>query len=106
MLLPIYLSLIFLAIIQGLTEWLPVSSSGILIILEETIKIVKYVEKKECDYGKVKFEEFVADFIKSKDGGWVFINCKAFKLEENCYEHIRKKIKIIVHPIFDGKVIF
>ena len=63
-------------------------------ILEETIKIVKYVEKKECDYGKVKFEEFVADFIKSKDGGWVFINCKAFKLEENCYEHIRKKIKI------------
>ena len=39
MLLPIYLSLIFLAIIQGLTEWLPVSSSGILIILEETIKL-------------------------------------------------------------------
>ena len=39
MLLPIYLSLIFLAIIQGLTEWLPVSSSGILIILEEIIKL-------------------------------------------------------------------
>ena len=62
-------------------------------ILEETKKIVKYVERKDSDYGRVKFEEFVGDFIKSKDGEWIFINCKAFKLEEDCYTRIRKQIK-------------
>ncbi len=35
----IYLNLFFLAIIQGITEWLPISSSGILVILEELTKL-------------------------------------------------------------------
>lgn len=34
----IILSLILLSIIQGITEWLPISSSGILVVLEEIIK--------------------------------------------------------------------
>ena len=33
----IYLNLIILSIVQGLTEWLPISSSGILVVLEELI---------------------------------------------------------------------
>ena len=35
----IYFSLIALAIIQGVTEWLPISSSGILVFLEELTKL-------------------------------------------------------------------
>ena len=54
-------------------------------------KDVKYVEKKESDYGRLKFEEFVGDFIKSRDDEWVFINCKAFA-EKDCYDHIRDQI--------------
>ena len=35
----IYLPLIALAIIQGITEWLPISSSGILVFLEQLINL-------------------------------------------------------------------
>ena len=35
----IYFPLIALAIIQGITEWLPISSSGILVFLEELINL-------------------------------------------------------------------
>ena len=35
----IYLNTFFLAIIQGVTEWLPISSSGLLVIFEELIKL-------------------------------------------------------------------
>ena len=35
----IYFPLIALAIIQGITEWLPISSSGILVILEQLINL-------------------------------------------------------------------
>ena len=35
----IYLAFILLALIQGLTEWLPISSSGILVVLEEIYKL-------------------------------------------------------------------
>ena len=37
--LSIYLNTFFLAIIQGLTEWLPISSSGLLVIFEELLKL-------------------------------------------------------------------
>jgi len=37
--LSIYLNTFFLAIIQGVTEWLPISSSGLLVIFEELIKL-------------------------------------------------------------------
>ena len=37
--LSIYLNTFFLAIIQGLTEWLPISSSGLLVIFEELVKL-------------------------------------------------------------------
>ena len=37
--LSIYLSTFFLAIIQGVTEWLPISSSGLLVIFEELVKL-------------------------------------------------------------------
>ncbi len=36
--LSIYLNTFFLAIIQGVTEWLPISSSGLLVIFEELVK--------------------------------------------------------------------
>ena len=35
----IYFPLIALAIIQGITEWLPISSSGILVFLEQLINL-------------------------------------------------------------------
>ena len=35
----IYLAFILLALIQGMTEWLPISSSGILVVLEEINKL-------------------------------------------------------------------
>jgi undecaprenyl-diphosphatase len=37
--LSIYLNTFFLAIIQGVTEWLPISSSGLLVIFEELVKL-------------------------------------------------------------------
>ena len=37
--LSIYLNTFFLAVIQGVTEWLPISSSGLLVIFEELIKL-------------------------------------------------------------------
>jgi len=37
--LSIYLNTFFLAVIQGITEWLPISSSGLLVIFEELIKL-------------------------------------------------------------------
>ena len=37
--LSIYLNTFFLAIIQGVTEWLPISSSGLLVTFEELIKL-------------------------------------------------------------------
>ena len=37
--LSIYLNTFFLAIIQGVTEWLPISSSGLLVIFEELLKL-------------------------------------------------------------------
>ncbi|MDA7564530.1 undecaprenyl-diphosphate phosphatase [Pelagibacteraceae bacterium] len=37
--LSIYLNTLFLAVIQGVTEWLPISSSGLLVIFEELIKL-------------------------------------------------------------------
>ena len=37
--LSIYLNTFFLAIIQGITEWLPISSSGLLVIFEELVKL-------------------------------------------------------------------
>ena len=37
--LSIYLSTFFLAIIQGVTEWLPISSSGLLVTFEELVKL-------------------------------------------------------------------
>ena len=36
--LSIYLNTFFLAVIQGVTEWLPISSSGLLVIFEELVK--------------------------------------------------------------------
>jgi len=37
--LSIYLNIFFLAVIQGVTEWLPISSSGLLVIFEELVKL-------------------------------------------------------------------
>ena len=37
--LSIYLNTFFLAVIQGVTEWLPISSSGLLVIFEELVKL-------------------------------------------------------------------
>ena len=37
--LSIYLNTFFLAIIQGVTEWLPISSSGLLVIFEDLVKL-------------------------------------------------------------------
>ena len=37
--LSIYINTFFLAIIQGVTEWLPISSSGLLVIFEELVKL-------------------------------------------------------------------
>ena len=37
--LSIYLNTFFLAIIQGVTEWLPISSSGLLVTFEELVKL-------------------------------------------------------------------
>jgi undecaprenyl-diphosphatase len=37
--LSIYLNTFFLAVIQGVTEWLPISSSGLLVIIEELVKL-------------------------------------------------------------------
>jgi len=37
--LSIYLNTFFLAVIQGVTEWLPISSSGLLVIFEELLKL-------------------------------------------------------------------
>ena len=37
--LSIYLNTFFLAIIQGVTEWLPISSSGLLVVFEELVKL-------------------------------------------------------------------
>jgi undecaprenyl-diphosphatase len=37
--LSIYLNTFFLAIIQGVTEWLPISSSGLLVMFEELVKL-------------------------------------------------------------------
>jgi len=37
--LSLYLNTFFLAIIQGVTEWLPISSSGLLVIFEELVKL-------------------------------------------------------------------
>jgi undecaprenyl-diphosphatase len=37
--LSIYLNTLFLAVIQGVTEWLPISSSGLLVIFEELVKL-------------------------------------------------------------------
>ena len=37
--LSIYLNTFFLAIIQGVTEWLPISSSGLLVIFEQLVKL-------------------------------------------------------------------
>ena len=34
-----YISFLLLAVIQGLTEWLPISSSGILVVLEDLINL-------------------------------------------------------------------
>ena len=35
----IFLSAICLSIIQGVTEWLPISSSGLLVIFEELVML-------------------------------------------------------------------
>ena len=37
--LSLYLNTFFLAVVQGVTEWLPISSSGLLVIFEELIKL-------------------------------------------------------------------
>jgi len=37
--LSIYLNTFFLAVIQGVTEWLPISSSGLLVIFEQLVKL-------------------------------------------------------------------
>jgi len=37
--LSIYLNTFFLAVVQGVTEWLPISSSGLLVIFEELVKL-------------------------------------------------------------------
>ena len=37
--LSIYLNTFFLAVIQGVTEWLPISSSGLLVLFEELVKL-------------------------------------------------------------------
>lgn len=37
--LSIYLNTFFLAVIQGVTEWLPISSSGLLVVFEELVKL-------------------------------------------------------------------
>jgi undecaprenyl-diphosphatase len=37
--LSLYLNTFFLAVVQGVTEWLPISSSGLLVIFEELVKL-------------------------------------------------------------------
>ena len=62
-------------------------------MIDELSKIVKYVQKQDTEYGRMKFSEFVGDFIRSKDGDLVFLQCKAYKLEPECYAKVRKQLK-------------
>ena len=58
----------------------------------ETEKIVRYVQGQDTPYGHMKFTEFVADFIRAKNGDWVFLQCKAFKLDPDCMSLIRAQM--------------
>ena len=62
------LKIVLLGIVEGITEWLPISSTGHLILLDEWIRLEASEEFKEMQKSFVLMHDALSQMLKLTDG--------------------------------------
>ena len=70
------IKVIFLGIVEGITEWLPISSTGHMILFDEFVKLNVSDEFKEMFFVVIQFGAIIAVIIRFWDKLWPFAKSK------------------------------
>ena len=70
------IKVIFLGVVEGITEWLPISSTGHMILFDEFVKLNVSDEFKEMFFVVIQFGAIIAVIIRFWDKLWPFAKSK------------------------------
>ena len=88
------IKVIFLGIVEGITEWLPISSTGHMLLVDEFIKLNMTEDFKEMFFVVIQLGAILAVCILFFDKLWPFSKSKT------------KSLFVIINPNFIFIILF